>query len=156
MFETSQFNIRPFKISDIDSFMEYRNNLEWMQYQSFKGLTKQEYIEKLLGKNDVEEGIQLAIIQKKDERLIGDLFLYKKENTLTIGYSIHPFYAKKGYMTAIIKAFINVLLSKYADCEIVAFSDKNNIASKKVLQKCGFNYETFVDIYDSELYVYKK
>lgn len=25
--------IRDFKASDIDSFMEYRNNMDWMRYQ---------------------------------------------------------------------------------------------------------------------------
>ena len=32
--------IRPFNADDIEPFMAYRNDAEWMQYQGFKSLTK--------------------------------------------------------------------------------------------------------------------
>ncbi len=155
-FSTSQFLIRPFLESDLDAFMEYRNNLEWMKYQSFKGLTKQEYRQRLLGNEVVEAGIQLAIIQKTSQALIGDLFLFKKANTLTIGYSINPKYSQKGYMTSIIQEYIKVLYNHYPECEIVAFTEKDNIASKKVLLHNGFKFEEWVEVYQSELYVHQK
>ena len=45
IFETKRLIIRAFQEQDMDQFMEYRNNLEWMQYQGFKDKSKDEYIE---------------------------------------------------------------------------------------------------------------
>ena len=40
---TERCLIRRFEAPDIDDFMVYRNDMDWMKYQGFKGLTKQEY-----------------------------------------------------------------------------------------------------------------
>lgn len=37
---SSRCIIRTFHSHEIDSFMVYRNDAEWMKYQGFKGLTK--------------------------------------------------------------------------------------------------------------------
>jgi len=36
-FETRRCHIRPFEEGDIEAFMSYRNNLDWMRLQGFKG-----------------------------------------------------------------------------------------------------------------------
>ena len=79
LFMVVKYNIRPFKESDIDDFMEYRNDMEWMKYQGFKVLNKEEYEDALLKDVSLEKGMQLAIINKSDDRLIGDLYV-RKEN----------------------------------------------------------------------------
>ncbi len=155
-FTTTRCFIRPFEIDDIPIFMRYRNNLEWMRYQSFKGLTYAQYEAILLQPLVIENGIQLAIISKVSQQIIGDLYLGKKNQTLTIGYTIHPSYANQGYMSEIVKALIEVLEKQYPECEIVAMTDKDNFASKKVLLKNNFEYETFIQEYDSELFKYHK
>ena len=66
-FKSDRFNIRTFKESDINDFMEYRNNMDWMKYQGFKGLSKEEYEDVLLKDVSLEKGMQLAIINKSDE-----------------------------------------------------------------------------------------
>lgn len=43
-FDTVRCNIRPFNAEDIDVFMSYRNDMDWMKYQGFKGLSKQEAV----------------------------------------------------------------------------------------------------------------
>lgn len=37
---TKRCKIRRFQESDIDTFMSYQNDEQWMKYQEFKGLTK--------------------------------------------------------------------------------------------------------------------
>ncbi|MGO1043817.1 hypothetical protein ACTPEO_13855 [Clostridioides difficile] len=56
---TKRCKIRRFQESDIDIFTSYRNDEQWMKYQEFKGLTKNEYSKVLISKNSFEEGIQL-------------------------------------------------------------------------------------------------
>lgn len=72
---SSRCIIRPFQSHEIDSFMVYRNDAEWMKYQGFKGLTKEDYEAELLGVLTLARGIQLAIVNKMTQVLIGDIYL---------------------------------------------------------------------------------
>jgi [ribosomal protein S5]-alanine N-acetyltransferase len=156
MIKTDRCKLRSFEEKDLDSFMTYRNNEEWMQYQSFKNLTKDEYRKALLVPLNLEKGMQLAIVHKTTDNLLGDLYLVKNEKTITIGYSINPIYSRKGYITEILKALLPKLKEYYPDCEIVAMTEKENIPSKNLLLKLGFIYDGWIDKWQSEVYVYYK
>jgi [ribosomal protein S5]-alanine N-acetyltransferase len=154
--ETDRCILRPFEEKDLESFMTYRNNEEWMQYQDFKNLTKDQYRKALLVPLNVEKGTQLAIVHKTTDNLLGDLYLSKKEKTFTIGYSINPIYSRKGYITEVLKAILLKLRECHSDCEIVAMTDKENTPSKNLLLKLGFVYDGWTDKWQSEIYVYSK
>lgn len=154
LFETDRWQVRLFEETDIKTFMDYRNNLEWMKYQNFKGLSYTEYANQLLAKPSLYAGIQYAVIHKKDQQLMGDLFLVRKKNTLTIGYTIHPTYANQGYMSDIIKHYVAFLRQNYLNCEIVAMIKQGNIHSKKLLINVGFRFDVYWEKEDSEIYVY--
>lgn len=154
MLETDRCIVRAFEEKDLESFMTYRNNEEWMQYQSFKNLTKDEYRKALLVPLNMEKGMQLAIVNKTTDNLLGDLYLLKEEKTITIGYSINPIYSRKGYITEVLKALLLKLKECYPDCEVVAMTEKENIPSKNLLIKLGFVYDGWIDKWQSEIYVY--
>ena len=154
MIETERCILRCFEEKDLDSFMAYRNNEDWMKYQSFKNLTKDEYRKALLVPLDVENGIQLAIAHKATDDLLGDLYLIKKDNTITIGYSINPIYSRKGYISEVLKTLLAKLKVCYTNCEIIAMTEKENIPSKNLLLKLGFEYNGWIDELQSEVYVY--
>jgi RimJ/RimL family protein N-acetyltransferase len=154
MLETDRCILRPFEEKDLDSFMTYRNDEEWMKYQDFKNLTKDQYRKALLVPINIEKGMQLAIAHKTTDDVLGDLYLAKKEKTITIGYSINPIYSRKGYITEVLKAMLPKLKECYADCGVVAMTEKENIPSKNLLLKLGFIYDGWVDEWQSEVYVY--
>ncbi len=85
---TERCLIRRFEAPDIDDFMVYRNDMDWMKYQGFKGLTKQEYEDALLGSHTFQDGVQLAVIHKKSGKLIGDVYLKQEGDSFWIGYSV--------------------------------------------------------------------
>lgn len=153
--ETERCIVRCFEEKDLDSFMSYRNNREWMKYQSFKNLTKDEYRKALLVPLNVENGMQLAVADKTTDELLGDLYIAKKEKTITIGYSIDPIYSRKGYISEVLKALLPKLKAHYHDCEIVAMTEKENIPSKNLLLKLGFVYDRWVDEWQEEVYIYQ-
>lgn len=130
MVKTDRCILRRFEEKDLDSFMTYRNNEEWMKYQSFKNLTKEEYRKILLVPLNVEKGVQLAVADKTTDNLLGDLYLVKKEKTITIGYTINPIYSRKGYISEVLKTLLPMLKARYFDCEIIAMTGKENIPSK--------------------------
>lgn len=154
MLEADRCIVRAFEEKDLESFMTYRNNEEWMQYQSFKNLTKDEYRKALLVPLNMEKGMQLAIVNKTTDNLLGDLYLLKEEKTITIGYSINPIYSRKGYITEVLKALLLKLKECYPDCEVAAMTEKENIPSKNLLIKLGFVYDGWIDKWQSEIYVY--
>lgn len=154
MIKTYRCILRPFEEKDLDSFMTYRNNDEWMKYQGFKNLTKEEYRKALLIPLNIEKGFQLAIADKTTDNLLGDLYLMKKEKTITIGYTINPSCSRKGYISEVLKALLPTLKVHYPDCEIMAMTEKENIPSKNLLLKLGFVYDGWIDEYQSEVYVY--
>lgn len=86
VFESDRCYIRPFLESDLDAFITYRNNPEWMAFQYFKGLTREEYREALVREPSVEKGAQLAIIHKADDSLLGDVFIKRK--LMSVGLAI--------------------------------------------------------------------
>jgi [ribosomal protein S5]-alanine N-acetyltransferase len=152
--ETDRCIIRCFEEKDLDSFMTYRNNEEWMKYQSFKNLTKDQYRKALLVPLNVEKGVQLAIAHKTADNLLGDLYLMKKDKTIAIGYSINPIYSRKGYISEVLKALLPKLKACYSDCEIRATTEKENIPSKNLLLKLGFVYDGWIDEWQEEVYIY--
>lgn len=154
MIKTERCIVRDFEEKDLDLFMAYRNNEEWMKYQDFKNLTKEEYRKALLKPLNIEKGMQLAIADKTTDNLLGDLYVAKKDKTITIGYSINSLYSQKGYMVEVLKALLTKLRVDYADCEIVAMTDKENLPSKNLLLKLGFVYDSWIEQWQSEVYIY--
>lgn len=152
--ETERCYLRPFEEKDLDLFMIYRNNEAWMKFQSFKNLTKEEYRKILLVLLNIEDGIQLAIAYKDSDKLIGDVYLKKTEKTIFIGYTINPDYSRMGYITEVLKALLPNLRDNYSDCKITATIEKENIPSKNFLIKLGFDYDSFTDEWQEEVYVY--
>ena len=137
---TARCTICQFEERDIDDFMVYRNNMDWMRYQGFKGLTRQEYMAVLLGDNSIQNGLQLAIRQNASNSLIGDLYLKQEGDVCWIGFSICPANARKGYAHEATTAAIALLKEKGFKC-IKADVEKDNVASITLLKKLGFLYE---------------
>ncbi len=154
MIETDRCILRCFKEKDLELFMTYRNDEEWMKYQGFKNLTKEEYRKALLVPLNIQNGVQLAISDKTSDNLLGDIYLSKKEKTISIGYTINSIYSRKGYISEILKALLPKLKRSYPDCDIIAIFEKDNIPSKNLLIKLGFTYNGWIDKFQSEVYVY--
>ena len=140
MIKTEQLIIKP--LSDIDktALVEILRNEKVSATYLTPDLTSDEVAEKLF--NRIKElsympdrfarGIYL------DNKLIGIINDTGIENgNVEIGYAIHPDYHNKGYGTEVLKAVIEKLFEQgYAAVSAGIFED--NIASRRVLEKCGF------------------
>ena len=136
-FDTVRCNIRPFNAEDIDAFMSYRNDMDWMKYQGFKGLSKQEYMQALLNEHSLSNGMQLAIICKQTNTLIGDLYLKQEGDTCWIGYTITPLKARRGYAYEAVSALICSLANQGVN-HVKASVAIGNDASVMLLEKLKF------------------
>ena len=136
-FETPRCRIRPFEEGDIEAFMSYRNNLDWMQYQGFKGKKYLDYKAALLMQPNFNNGVQLAVELKQTGELIGDLYLKLEKNTAWIGYTIAPQFARQGFAFEVVTQLLLEL--KQAGLTLVkAGVEEQNLASIALLKKLEF------------------
>lgn len=151
-FETKRCRIRNFMKKDISSLMTYRNDEKWMRFQGFKGLTSEEYEEILLKNSTLEEGIQLVISKKTTDKIIGDFYVKKTNDSFMIGYTISPLYARQGYTYEATIGLIEWIKSTGVK-KIYGTVMKENHASKHLLEKLNFK---FVEINedDEEVWAY--
>ena len=149
MITTTRCLIRPFETRDIESFMIYRNDLDWMKHQSFKGLTREEYENVLLGEQSFLQGTQLAIIDKATDELIGDVYIQQEGTTYWIGYTIVPTRARQGYAFEVMSGLIRHLTGQGAK-EFKAGVHGTNTASIALLKKLKFTF--FATELDEHIY----
>ncbi len=136
---TERCLLRLFRDSDIDGFMTYRNDEDWMRYQGLKGLTREEYANVLLGIRSFDGGLPLAVICKQSNVLIGDLYIQRKDSAFWLGYTICRSRARQGYAYEAVSAVINALKSEGAGCFKAGVMPENT-ASICLLEKLGFCY----------------
>lgn len=152
-FETARCVVRPFTANQIDAFMDYRNNEEWMRFQGFKGLTKEEYEKALIGENDISAGVQLAVVSKESGALLGDLYLKREDDACWIGYTAAPQHARQGYLSEAVLGALQAL-KQHGVTRVKAGVLPGNIASIEFLYKLNFQYAGVEDgelIYDLSL-----
>ncbi len=144
MLETKRCFVRPFIELDIDDFLLYRNNLEWMKFQGFKGLSREAYREVLLQEPFIDAGAQFAIVSKWDQNLIGDVFIKKEGDTFWVGYTISPAFKRQGFAYEIILSMIR-WIQQQGEFKIMAGVAAGNTASIQLLEKIGFVYRSEED-----------
>ena len=136
-FETQRCRIRPFEESDIETFMSYRNNLEWMRFQGFKGKKYLEYKAALLMQPKFHQGVQLAVVSRQTGELLGDLYMKLEKNACWIGYTIAPQHARNGYAFEVVEELMRQL-NRDGVRVFKAEVEAENIASIALLRKLGF------------------
>ena len=151
-FQTQRCRVRAFEEKDLERFMAYRNNLEWMQYQGFKGLSKEEYAESLLGTGNLESGQQFAIVDKASDLLIGDVYLQKAGSEYWLGYTIHPDFARQGLAKEVTLGVL-AWLKAHGATKVKAGVLPENQASIGLLKTLGFTY--FAEEAGEWLFVHK-
>lgn len=136
-FESARLTVRPFEAEEIEAFAAYRNDLDWMRYQGFKGRTLQQYHEALLGPQAMANGLQLALVHTGTGALVGDLYLKADGQTALIGYTVAPAYARQGYAGEAVRALL-AWLSQHGYRVARADVAPENAASVALLRKLGF------------------
>ncbi len=84
---------------------------------------------------------EFLIVLKEDDRIIGSIdYKHIPEDGVTeVGYGIHPLHQNKGYMSEALKGFLD-FGKRIGIRKVLADTRKDNIASQKVLQNCGFRF----------------
>ena len=104
-----------------------------------------------------------AIIHKEDNKMIGTCdycFINWEDSVGEIGYCINRDYWNRGYVTKVCKAIIKYGFEYLGLEKIFIRHVKENIGSKRVIEKCGFKFikDTFEEKYNQTFssYILKK
>ena len=80
-------------------------------------------------------------ISKKENKMVGDLCLYGEPNEkgeIEIGYGVYEEFRNQGFMTEMVQGIIEWAKAQPKIKAITASTDKDNLASFRVLEKNGF------------------
>ena len=97
-------------------------------------------MDQIIKNYDSEDGpFVYAIIRKEDKANIGYVQLVKIDDGWEIGYHIAKEYTRCGYATEAVNLFLQYLKNNTNLKEIYGVALASNKASRRVLEKCGFN-----------------
>ncbi len=97
-----------------------------------------ETIEFLMGCYESGEGPLVYPVLLQDGTNIGYVQLVPIEEGFEVGYHIAKAYTGKGYATEAVTAFLFQMKAKMQLDKILGICVSENIASKRVMEKCGF------------------
>ena len=133
MIETENLKIYAASQNEMEKFIESQTN----------DILKTAYTEMLNGciENPEQwEWYAIWMIELKDGTHIGEMCFkgIDSDGIVEIGYGIMEQYQDHGYATEAVKAISNWAFQEPKISSIEAQIDSKNIASRKVLEKCGF------------------
>ncbi|NQX81850.1 MAG: GNAT family N-acetyltransferase [Flavobacteriaceae bacterium] len=143
--ETERLIIREYKESDWEFVHLYGQQGDILIYEVWGPNTEEQtkaFIEKSINerKENPRREFELCVTLKSSLKLIGGCgFRIKKENNKRgdFGFIINPDYWNKGYATEASKGLLDFMIENHGITEIEATCDVFNLASKRVLEKCG-------------------
>lgn len=149
--------LRMFKLSDIDSFLAYRNDPKISLYQGWSGVLAREEARRFITEQSrlsfdtSNEWVQVAL--EFNGNLIGDVAFNLTSQTAEIGVSIIQQYQRKGFAFEAVYRLLDFLFNERKIHRAVATIDTNNIASVKLFERLGFRREAHYvkSFFDSDL-----
>ena len=116
------------------------NNQKYTPDEVFNSLEEtSEVVNQIIDNYNSENGLFVySVIRKKDNANLGYVQLVKLEEEWEIGYHIANIYAGNGYATQAVKLFIDYLHKNTNLKQIFGITLTVNKASRRVLEKCGF------------------
>lgn len=144
IFQTAGLIVRQFNMDDADIFYLINSNENVMRYIRPVKTRQQSdiFLEENIKLYSKKTGTGRWAVQDIDSgNVIGMFSLLPVDGNpgkLHIGYALLPSYWGKGYATILLKQGVNFFFSQYAGTTLYAITRSENVASEKVLQKCGF------------------
>lgn len=153
MIETERLILRRWKLDDLDDFYEYVKEPAVMLRANLMPYPNRSEALRLLNLY-VRSNEFWAIELKSTGKVLGQLKIYpddnrgkySKRNTAKfINYALGEQHWGYGYMTEALKAAVEFAFTELNTEILTAFHFPENTASRRVLEKCGFRYETTLE-----------
>ncbi len=150
MIETKRLILRRFKMEDKEDCFAFLSDdqtcLDDGGYHAFE-TQDEEYMQVM--EAFANQKNRLMIVEKESDRVIGTIHLMEAERgvvTLTIGYVIAPQYRRKGYAFEALACVMDYCFKNTNLEMILASCFAYNEASKRLLEKLGFQFEGVIHL----------
>jgi putative acetyltransferase len=146
LIETERLLLRPVTENDAEALFEYCRNVNIGSNAGWKPHESIEETREIIKLVFLDKEHVFGIVLKETGQLFGSIGLIpdpKRQNDKTrmTGYAIAENYWNKGYATEALQAVLRFGFEKLELQLISAYCYPFNEQSKKVLKKCGFQYE---------------
>ena len=159
------FFMRPVKFKDYIDLYDYGKDAEVVKYLSWDAYLTLEEAKNAITPVFLErpqngQPAAYALVHKADHKMIGTCDLMHVDfakKTAEIGFCLHKSYWNKGYMTQALDALIHVGFCYFNFKTIFIRHLKDNIASKRVIEKNNFTFleESYDEQYKDILLSYR-
>jgi [ribosomal protein S5]-alanine N-acetyltransferase len=151
--ETERLCIRKLTMTDVDEVLVFTSDPREVQYTALFGVMKtKEEVEKYIAEivNNYPKGAPelLAISLKDSKKVVGLIALdVESISRADIMYAVAPDYWGKGIATEAARAMLKFGFKILGLNRIQGVCDPRNVASARVLEKCGMLYEGLLRSY---------
>ena len=146
--ETDRLIIRRIATSDASDMYEYAHKSETSQYLLWSPHPYYSYTLDLIRylQKQYAQGkfYDLAIVFKETQKMIGTVgftTIDEKTSCCEVGYVLNPDYWGRGIATEALNALLNFAFCELGFNRVEARYFAQNIASRRVMDKCGFTFE---------------
>ena len=158
--ETERLILRTWEPEDVNDLYEYAKDPRvgpiagWASHKSIDESM-------LILKSCIENDNSWAIELKDCKKVIGMVKIHPDENrgkyyAKLINYALSPAYWGNGYMTEALKRVVDYAFDELKVDLLSVFHYPQNVRSKRVIEKCGFEYEGIIEKgcmrYDGQLF----
>ncbi len=151
--ETERLILREYQKMDWEWVHQYAKQESILIYEAWGPNTEDDtkaFIEQSIKerKEVPRRAFELGIVLKNNKQLIGGCGFRINVNNKkrgNFGYIINPTYWNKGYATEASKGLLDFMITNHAISEIEATCDVLNLASKRVLEKCGLQKKKLIE-----------
>lgn len=145
--QTERLIIRDFFPDDWEATHRYAHRLENIEYMIWGPNTPEQtrdFIQRCIfqQREDPRTGFELALVLEETDQLIGSCgmrVMAENRHRGDLGYILHSDYWGKGLATEATLALIRHFALEYGLSEVQATCDVRNIASQRVMEKCGLH-----------------
>jgi len=157
LFETKRLEVRQFTAGDAADLYEICRDpdlVKFMPFPQYKSIDDAharlrvvvaKYADPAPTRTTSEDKIDYAIVLKSENKVIGSLgysrYTSRAGGIAELGYYMSPKYQGNGYMTEAVVGLFKYIKSHKIAMRIEAKHDVANVASGRVMQKAGMNFE---------------
>ncbi|KTD46955.1 GNAT family acetyltransferase [Legionella rubrilucens] len=142
--KTQKLGLRPIREEDVRYLEEIDKDPVVKEYFPEGTLSRREireFIQESLENHENKNLPCFVIFRLKDRRFVGEAYFDQLESgEIKVGYLFHRQFWNRGYATEVLKALLNWAKKNIKADYIIAYADKENVASFRVMQKCGMRF----------------
>jgi RimJ/RimL family protein N-acetyltransferase len=142
---TERLLLRSFRDADLDEFLAYRNDPEVARFQSWEGISRGTAAALLRQNTQASLGTpgqwqQIAIALNPDDRLIGDLGLFLRDDgsSAELGFTLAARHQGRGFAREAMAGLIDALFDRPELERLEAVTDTRNESAIALLVRLGF------------------